>query len=177
MSLRLPVNLISLAVLVASGLAFGLGGCDRSEPTPTARTSPEMWTGVTIPKERLPGFNGSESYAVIRRSALDEIRIISRSRLNRDGLVGYDVRFDCNAIVDHYLTTAQTIIATDAWHSRLNAEAFALAAVWYWPDNSKRPHAIVQAETEDGTVYYDPQNGNEVKMTESELRSVYLRKW
>jgi hypothetical protein len=158
------------AVLALAGVALllGLTGCSKRETTLT--------TGAVLSRYTLPGARGSESYAVVRSDALPGLYAAFRDVLAKQGLVRWDSRFDCNAFATLYVGVAQARFAAAAWHSRTDAQALALAEVWYHRDAGGH-HAIVQAITEHGPVFIEPQTGEAITLSEQEQRSITLRKW
>lgn len=157
-------------LVVAAVLALGFSGCSKRES--------ELSTGRTIPSAQLPiGFAGDAVYAEVRAESLPGIYEEFRSTLSRLGLVKWDSRFDCNRFATLYIGVAQALYGAAAWHSETPAQALALAEVWYRPDGSKTGHAIVEAVTDRGILHIEPQTGKLLVLTDSELRSVRLRKW
>lgn len=133
-------------------------------------------TGTVVQPAQLVGFKGDAAYSVVRSDALPVIYQDFRDELSRLGLVRWDVRFDCNKFATLYISVAQVKFAVLAWQSDTPAQSLALAEVWYVQSTGGR-HAIVEALTERGEVFIDPQNGLELTLSTAEKDSIYLRKW
>lgn len=168
-------RLASLLLAVLLGV-FLLTSCGRRET--------ELTTGLAVPAQSLPGlfqkgfWHGDATYAVVRYDALPALYDDFRSTLSNLGLVKWDEKFDCNRFSTLYIGVAQARYAVAAWHSRTPARALALAEVWYHVGGDpKNAHSIVQAYTDRGPVYVEPQSGRVVALTPAEEASVFLRKW
>lgn len=157
---------VGIVMLVACSLM--LASCLRNEKSLTG--------GAVVAGADLPGWRGDAAYAVVSSSAIPGLYQSFRDVLNAQGLVKWDSRFDCNRFAGLFIGVAQARYAAAAWHSETKAEALALAEVWYYPDAGGY-HAIVQARTERGDVFIEPQTGKELNLTARELASVTLRKW
>jgi hypothetical protein len=159
-----------LRFILALAAALFLTSCGKKEAS--------MTTGEVIASGSLAGLKGDTAYAKVQSSALPVIYENFKAVLNQRGLVKWDSRYDCNHFAALYIAIAQTDYAVAAWHSSTTAQTLALAELWYVPGGiGNKGHAIVQAETERGTLYIEPQNGQLLTLTAAELRTVYLRKW
>jgi hypothetical protein len=151
---------------------LSLAGCARSEKA--------MTTGQFLARAEvvgiLPGFTGDNAYAQVRSEALPSFYANFRSVLSEQGLVKWDDRFDCNRFAGLYITLAHARYAVAAWHSYSEAQALALAEVWYVQE-SGGAHAIVAAHTERGLVFIEPQTGKEIHLSERERASFLVVKW
>lgn len=149
-----------------------LAGCTRPEKTIT--------TGRVLPRAEvisvLTGFTGDTAYAEVRSAALPDLYANFRAVLSDQGLVKWDARFDCNHFASLYIALAHSKYAVAAWHSYSEAQALALAEVWYARD-SGGAHAIVAAMTEQGLVFIEPQTGKPINLSDRERRSFILVKW
>lgn len=145
-----------------------------------AKREQALSTGATIPAQDLletrADRTGSSHYAVVQSGALPDLYAGFRATLSRQGLVRWDERFDCNHFAALYIALAQTRFAVAAWHSETPAQSLALAEVWYYPDAGGY-HAIVQARTERGDIFIEPQTGQEIQLSATERTNITFRKW
>jgi hypothetical protein len=171
MNPRLKFSLLCLALAVLCGLAFFFASCSKREQA--------MSTGAVVQAAALPlpGFKGDTAYAVVRSDALPALYQNFRDVLNKQGLVKWDSRYDCNHFASLYIGLAQSSFTVAAWHSETNAQTLALAEVWYLPNGPPSGHAIVAAMTERGLVFIEPQTGQEIRLTLAQRQSAYLIKW
>jgi hypothetical protein len=168
------------ALLVAAVIATS--GC-ASVPTSsetTTRVSLHPSTGRVIfaddLQRMLPGLVvGNRLYAEVDSGWLRQWYARYRAELHHLGIVRWDMRFDCNRFAAFYSGMAQAFFYSDAFHSRTPAQALALGPFWYRRDDDGGGHAIIQAVTERGRIFIDPQSGVEVKLTGVELASAYLQ--
>lgn len=146
-------------------------GCSKREAALT--------NGDIRPPAQLPsGFAGDTAYAVVRADALPALYENFSSVLSSQGLVKWDGRYDCNHFAALYVALSQTKFTVAAWHSETKAQTLALCEVWYLQGGQPgKGHAVVGAMTESGMIYIEPQNGQQVALTQSEINSVFLRKW
>lgn len=159
----LPPTLWVAGLLLLAALAFS--GCGRREA--------QLTTGRVLPASSMSaGIVGDAAYAEVRQEALPALYADFRGTLSRLGLVKWDPRFDCNRFASLYVAVAQTRYAVAAWHSPTDAQALALAEVWYRRQDGTA-HAIVQARTPAGDTYIEPQTGLAVPTP----TGVFLRKW
>lgn len=165
--------------MLVLGLCFAsaciLGGCGQ-------RQEGALATGTVLPAAQLPvvqrpgDYRGDTHYAVVRSAALPELHAAFADVLAKQGLVKWDARFDCNRFAGLWIGVAQARYAVAAWHSSTPAKALALAEVWYRHPGGGG-HAIVQAITERGPVYLEPQTGAEITLTPAQEAAVFLRQW
>lgn len=168
---------IALAVLVL--LLSGCAAPALSGPS-TERDAPTMMTGrvysLAEVREIIPTmFFGDDSYAEVNSAWLKHWYGDYRAELRRLGVVQWDVRFDCNRFVEFYSGLAQAYFYRSTFNSATAARALALGPIWYVRDGGNRRHALVQALTERGRVFIDPQTGDEVELTPTEKASAYLQ--
>lgn len=182
---RLVVNLLRkllpslAAALLAAGGAF-LSGC-ASAPMGMARASaPAPATGKVLTGAELqaavPGaIVGESNYAEVNSAWLPEWYRLFRAKLFRLGIVKWDERFDCNRFADFYSNLAQAFFSLEMFHSSTAAQALALGPIWYERADGKGRHAVIQALTERGRVFIDPQTGQEMELLPGEQKSAYVQ--
>lgn len=168
-----------LLLAVGAGL---LGGCAGSaalslEPG-KARVSP--MTGRILTNQELRGtvpgvILGEALYAEVNSEWLPHWYGTFRAQLFRIGLTRWDARFDCNRFADCYANLAQAFFSLEMNRSRTRAQALALGPFWYVRADGKGTHAIVQAVTERGRIFIDPQTGREMKLSPLEEQSGYVQ--
>jgi hypothetical protein len=143
-----------------------------SKPKPKADTGRVlnaldlMGAGATAPA-------GDVGYAEVNSAWLAGYYDSFRNSLFREGVVKWDVRFDCNHFADTYAALAQLRFFVESFQSRTAAQTLAIGVVWYRPDKGGG-HAINCALTERGLIYIEPQTGAEVTLSESEIASRFL---
>ena len=164
-----------LALIFLAALFFIIAGCFGG----CSKREQAMTTGAVVQAAELPlpGFKGDTAYAVVRSEALPALYANFRDVLNKQGLVKWDSRYDCNHFASLYISLAQASYTVAAWHSETKAQTLALAEVWYLPNGPPAGHAIVAALTERGLVFIEPQTGREIQLTAAQRRSIYLCKW
>jgi hypothetical protein len=173
-------DLRSALVLALGVLALSLVSCTTPQ---LAQPSAEMDTPITTGRvyslmelrQRIPSmYFGDDSYAEVNSAWLQKWYHEYRSQLSRVGIVNWNERFDCNRFVEFYTGLAQAYYFRESFHRQSPAHALALGPIWYTRDNGRTRHALVQAITERGRVFFDPQNGREVELTPAEQASAYL---
>ncbi len=165
------------ALLVA---VAGLGsGCATSALTRTATASAPA-TGKVMSGAQLravvPGaIIGEGNYAEVNSAWLPEWYRLFRSQLFKIGIVRWDARFDCNRFADFYSNLAQAFFSLEMFHSETPAQALALGPIWYVRADGKGRHAVIQALTERGRLFIDPQTGLEMNLQPGERQSAYVQ--
>ena len=163
--------LLSLALLGACALAFGLWGCAPQGKEP-------MSTGRVIAASDLPGWKGDTHYGEVNSAWLREFYGRWKADLFKKGVVKWDKRFDCNRFASHFAADAQIAYFVENFHSYTKGQAAAIGEVWYLVGGqSGRAHAIVLAYTERGPIYIEPQTGKEVQLTAEERQSIYFARF
>lgn len=117
---------------------------------------------------------GDEAYAEVNSAWLRAWYPAFRQELFRMGVVKWEERFDCNRFAEIYTGLAQVNFFRQTFHRRTGAKALALGQFWYVRDKGG-PHAIVQALTERGPVFIDPQTGEEMNLSPNERKSAYFQ--
>lgn len=123
---------------------------------------------------------GDVGYVVIRAASLPSIQERFEAALFdlSGGIQKWDRKMDCNGFAGLWCGAARAILAGQLWHSSAPINAPAVAEVWYRPSGGNVGHAIVQAITDEGTVYWEPQPpGRRLKLSQAEIASIYFRKW
>lgn len=173
-------DLRSALVLALAVLALSLASCAAPR---LAQPSAELDTPITTGRvytlgevrQRLPTvYFGDDSYAEVNSAWLHRWYREYRSQLSRVGVVDWSERFDCNRFVEFYTGLAQAYYFRESFHAAKPAHALALGPIWYVRERGRSRHALVQALTERGRVFFDPQNGREVQLTPAEQASAYL---
>jgi hypothetical protein len=151
------------------------------DATPRSRLAarPAPWTGRVLSSAELGVSTGAvylsdESYAEVNSRWLKSYYADFRSELSRQGVVRGDDRFDCVRFSDFYSGLAQAQFYRAAFHDRIPARALALGQIWYFRSDG-RAHAIVQAMTERGLIFIEPQTGAELDLTPDERKGIYFQ--
>ena len=172
----------TVVTITLAALVLLLSGCaTTSLSSPTRELdSPEMMTGrvysLSEVRQMIPTmFFGDDYYAEVNSEWLKRWYAEYRKQLSRIGVVHWDVRFDCNRFVEFYSGLAQAYFYRATFHSATKARALALGPIWYVRDGGNSRHALIQALTERGRVFIDPQTGEEVELTPTEKASAYLQ--
>jgi hypothetical protein len=154
-----------------------------SAPADAAARSPRLqvpWTGRVLSAGELRQLRphailAEENYAEVNANWLPQYYREFRNELFRLGITRWDERFDCNRFADLFTSLAQAHFFRAAFHSRTPAKALALGPYWYIRADGSGAHAIVQAITQHGPVYLDPQTGEQVKLAPGEKFAAYLQ--
>lgn len=179
-------NSVEIRTAVTLGLAAlvlvfsGCSAAPRPLASPSGEMAPSITTGrvYTLPEVRreIPTmYFGDDAYAEVNSEWLRMWYGEYRAQLARLGVIDWDTRFDCNRFVEFYASLAQAYFYREAFHSRTTARALALGPIWYVRENGRSRHALVQALTERGRIFIDPQTGREVELTPTERSSAYLQ--
>jgi hypothetical protein len=172
----------NLAIILLLGATVLWSGCSSASLAGSggeARAA-QPFTGKVFTSSEVravaPGaILGETSYAEVNSAWLPQWYPLYRSKLFKIGIVRWDNRFDCNRFADFYSNLAQAFFALDEFHSSLPAQGLALGPFWYARDNGKGRHAVIQALTERGRLFIDPQTGEEMKLTAAETQSGYFQ--
>lgn len=177
------VEIRTVLTLALAVLVLWLAGCTLV-PSPLAAASGESAPAITTGRvytlaqvrEQIPSmFFGDDSYAEVNSVWLTSWYGEYREQLARVGVVKWDQRFDCNRFVEFYASLAQAYYYRLSFHDPRPARALALGPIWYVRERGRSRHALVQALTERGRVFFDPQTGREVQLTPTERSSAYLQ--
>jgi hypothetical protein len=169
---------VGLAALIL--LLCSCSAAPRSLASPSAELDPLITTGRVYSlqevRAQIPAmFFGDDSYAEVNSEWLRQWYGEYRAQLARVGVIDWDTRFDCNRFVDFYASLAQAYFYRAMFHSRTPARALALGPIWFVREGGASRHALVQALTERGRIFIDPQTGLEVELTPFEQASAYLQ--
>lgn len=184
-------GVIGLAGVMLSGCAT-LGG--PAEPEASARLTRAAsadapflgapgqmpWTGRILTAGELRQLRpnailAEDCYAEVNASWLPQYYREFRSELFRLGITRWDERFDCNRFADLFTSLAQAHFFRATFHSHTPAKALALGPYWYIRADGSGAHAIIQAMTQHGPVYFDPQTGEAVELAAGEKFAAYLQ--
>lgn len=170
-----------LAVALVAVVAMWSSGCASADlMASNAKAGPSPATGrVLTPAEVravIPNaIIGDDRYAEVNSAWLPEWQRVFRAQLFKLGIVQWDERFDCNRIADFYSNLAQAFFSLEMFHSNTPAKALALGPFWYRRADGKGSHAVIQALTERGRVFIDPQTGQELDLQPVERQSAYVQ--
>ncbi|WP_221031383.1 hypothetical protein [Actomonas aquatica] len=180
---RAATGLRALVAATMGLIALGTTGCNTIAPPAASvnRTisATQTVTGRVLTSDDLRAFDrkivlGDNSYAQVNSAWLAQFNKRFRSELNRLGITKWDRKFDCNRFTDLYRSLAQADYYRSNFHSSVNAEAIAIGSIWYVRDSTGTRHALVQAVTERGRIFIEPQTGEEIELSAKEIRSTYF---
>lgn len=118
---------------------------------------------------------GDKFYAEVNSASLPKLYDDFREELFEHGIVQSDERYTCKHFAALFAELAQAKYFKESHRTDTKARALAIGSFWYVRDNDGGPHAIVQILTERGRIYFEPQTGKEVKLSEKEEASAYFR--
>jgi len=170
----------NLLIIVA---VLFLVGCSKKQEHP-------ITTGATLPASmvevQLIGYLGlnlgnwsftpDSTYAIVNHEWLAGFYERFRADLHSKGVVGWETNFDCNKFAAAYAAAAQMEYYRDAWGKPGAAQALAVGEVWYAQDTGGN-HAVAVAITDLGALFIEPQTGEFVILSPSELRGILLKKF
>ena len=132
--------------------------------------------------EDITGLNANryrnKTYAIVDTSALYYI-YSDFWKIMHDYINGWEPKFNCIHITSLYVEAAQLKFASKNFSYTSKAEALAIGEVWYHPDkfNEGMDHAIVIVYTNKGLLFIEPQTGNEIKLSDTEMKSIKYLSW
>lgn len=172
------IGLLMVEMWVALGCASATRSNSASVSTnsaPVPITTGRIMNRFDV-QSRVPGaVIGDLMYAEVNSAWLHQWYDTFRRELFRLGVTRWDERFDCNRFAELYSGMAQAFFFREAFHSRTPATALALGPYWYRRADSKGGHAIIQALTERGRIFIDPQTGAELQLAPSEEAQPFLQ--
>ncbi len=118
---------------------------------------------------------GDTSYAEVNSASLPRLYRDFRDELFERGIMRRSDRFTCKHFAGLFAEMAQADFAREMHRSNSKARALAIGSIWYVRDDGAGPHAIVQALTERGRIYLEPQTGREISLSPREEASAYFR--
>lgn len=132
-------------------------------------------TRADVQHETAVRFFGNDTYAEVNSRWLTGFYADFRAELFRLGVVRWNERFDCGRFAELYTSLAQAKFYLESFHSRTTAKALAIGPYWYVRGDGKGTHAVVQALTERGRMFIDPQTGAEIQLTPRESATAYYQ--
>jgi hypothetical protein len=173
---RIISQLLAAACLAAAaGFSAGCATHPARAAAPVAPATGKVLTGAQV-RAAVPGaIAGEDRYAEVNSAWLADWSQVFREKLFKLGIVRWDDRFDCNRFADFYTNLAQAFFSLKMFHSETPAQALALGPVWYVRADGSGSHAVVQALTERGRVFIDPQTGRELELKPVEQKSAYVQ--
>jgi hypothetical protein len=118
---------------------------------------------------------GDSYYAEVNSASLPRLYRDFRAQLSERGILRREDRFTCKHFAGLFAEMAQADFAREMHRSPSKARALAIGSIWYVRDDGAGPHAIVQALTERGRIYFEPQTGREIALSPKEEASAYFR--
>ena len=121
----------------------------------------------------------NRTYAVVKETAVWDMYCDFWKVLYSQELYKWNSRFNCVHIANLFVELCQVQYANKDFNKSPNAEALALAEVWYHPNKNKKgeDHAVVAIYTDNGLLFLEPQTGQFVRLTEEEKRSITYVRW
>lgn len=169
------VGLVIVEMLAALGCAMTRGNSGGAAQWPVPISTGLIMSGLEV-QSRAPGVvTGDLIYAEVNSVWLHRWYHTFRGELFRLGVTKWDERFDCDRFAGLYAGMAQACFYREMFHSRSRATALALGPYWYPRANGKGGHAIIQALTERGRIFIDPQTGAELNLSPSEQEHPFLQ--
>lgn len=148
------------------------------------RTPPPQTTGRVIARADVPTLCGTivvtadEQYAEVNSAWLKAFYGDFRTVLFREGVHEWSQRFDCDDFASFFVSLANIRFFSAAWGSSSPEQSLALGECWYFRDGVRNgSHAVVTALTERGLIHIEPQTGQELTLTDAELKSRFFLKF
>jgi hypothetical protein len=120
-------------------------------------------------------FVTSASYESIKESKIRALYDAWRQQLfdTNPHLIKYSESNDCDKFAFSFYSYVQNIYYELNYGIKGSAESFGVGIVFYRHEN-KINHAINVIITEDDILFFEPQTGEVVKLTPTEVKSIYL---
>jgi len=167
-------SLVALVLVLCTGCLssdVALRPKDKSLPVVTGK----VYNKVDL-QHRFPGLIfGDDYYDEVDSRWLSYWYEQFRLQLFKLGVVRGNQQFDCNRFADFYVSMAQACYSSDQFQYNVGNRVLAIGTVWYVKSSGGGRHAIVQAITECGRIYIEPQNGERLTLTSQEEASIYLQ--
>lgn len=143
--------------------------------TPVRFSTGRVIGPVEVLREAPGALLGDRAYAQVNSAALPKLYAEFREQLFEQGIVKRDDSYTCKHFAALFAEMAQARYFRENVKSTMPAHALAIGSIWYVRDDGRGPHAIVQALTERGRIYLEPQTGKEVALSAREEASAYFR--
>lgn len=142
-----------------------------------------LWTGKVLPAGNFQVLlNSNElpadsTYAEVNSAALPEFYEWFRAKLWDLGITRWDLKQDCDDFANLYADFMQLRFYNAQWEpgQMPDAQSLAVARWWYRPDGSSASHAINAVATEKGLLFIEPQTGQVLTLSQTELSSCFRR--
>lgn len=168
-------NSLRSAFLAAVATVAILGAATRGEAAQVAPTTGRVISRAEM-RAKAPGaVLGETAYAEVNSAWLIKWYPSFKDKLFKIGVTKWDSRFDCNRFASFYTDLAQASFANEMFRSDSPAQALALGTFWYNRADGQGKHAIIQALTERGRIFIEPQSGKELQLTPAEIQSGYVQ--
>jgi hypothetical protein len=168
------VALFAVALAALSPLAL-VTGCSRQSGEPA------IFTGKVYSAEQVRtacgwAYIGKTQYAEVNRDWLPWYYAQFRSEIAAGayGVVKWEPDACCTFFASRFASGAQLHYFAQNWNTGLAANGIAVGKRWYTPAGGKVGHAIVQAVTQRGLEFFEPQTGQFVTLTDAEKAATQL---
>jgi len=164
-----------LALVIVTAVLWG--GCvtnDTGWDQAGGASTGRVFSRIDLVREYPGLIYGDNDYAEVNSQWLPHWYGLYRQRLFDLGIVKWSVNFDCNRFADLYVSMAQACNSAATFHAEAKP-SLAIGTVWYRREDTGSLHAIVQAFTERGRIFVDPQTGKVVSLSSSEVGSIFLQ--
>lgn len=129
-------------------------------------------------KTRLRGIHGDQFYHKVDIKYLPEFQAEFMRVSENLGIKGWNARYDCNNMATLYVACAKALFASKNINIETSfQETLAIAEVWYIRIYNGNAHAVVAMYSNAGLIFVDPQDGERVFLTGSEIESIFFVKW
>jgi len=119
---------------------------------------------------------GDANYSVFDISKLGKYYDEYRQDLFNKGVVRWDRQFDCNRFSQSFASFLQIKHLVESRKEFGEGEALAVAELYYKKDGTVG-HAINLILTKDGFIFFEPQTGKMLNLTQTEKESIFLIKF
>lgn len=116
------------------------------------------------------------SYSVIDDTNLSELYNEYKNELFEKGVIRWDKSYDCNRFSQSFVTFLQIKFFANTRVNFNQGQALAVGEVYYTKTGVGR-HAINILVTQQGTVFFEPQTGKILKLTQKEIQSITFIKF
>jgi hypothetical protein len=119
---------------------------------------------------------GDANYSVFDADKLGGYYDEYRKDLFEKGVVRWDRQFDCNRFSQSFASFLQIKHLVESRKEFGQGEALAVAELYY-KKNGVTGHAINLILTKDGFIFFEPQTGKILNLTQAEKDSIFLIKF